>query len=118
MSIAKFGSALVAVEKSRYCISMWECVTTKLSNNNNKDKDKDKEEEDSLLEEVTIKLPETLYSTAYAISILRNFSDFESYIVDLIERDIEMIKEQYHNCNHRNRNSSNSIDALCSWSRG
>ena len=65
------------VAMSKYCISMWECVTTKLSNDNINNKDKD------LLKEVTIKLPETTYSTAFAISILRNYNTIEDYISDL-----------------------------------
>ena len=49
-------------------------------------------EEEPLLEQVSFKLPEKTFRTSFAISALLGFDSYEQYIVDLVQRDIELVK--------------------------
>jgi hypothetical protein len=39
------------------------------------------------------KLPDKTFRTSFAISALLGFDSYEQYIVDLVQRDIELVKD-------------------------
>jgi len=51
--------------------------------------EQDKPDSDCLLQEITIKLPDRLYKTSFAISVLTGYEKYEDYVYDLIAGDIK-----------------------------
>jgi hypothetical protein len=49
--------------------------------------------EEPLLREVSLKIPDEIYATSFAISVLQDFDSIEEYILSLMLRDIELIRE-------------------------
>ena len=47
----------------------------------------------TLVKEITIKLPEQIYHTSFAVSVLLRYENYGDYVADLIQRDLDMIAD-------------------------
>jgi hypothetical protein len=57
----------------------------------------EQENDNTLFETITLRLPMRLYSTSYAVAILRHYEDYNDYVCDVLQRDLETICDDADN---------------------